>query len=231
MDIFSLCKEKSISAIYQELEDFRSQSGFTVSYDKTTLYRIGSLRHSNAQLYDMDQFVWSNKDINVLGITIAHDDIIEKNYSTLVEKSKKVLTAWYNRGLSLCGKVQVVNTLVASLFVYRMMVLPKILWNIVKNIENVIRDFLWDGKKSKMLYCILKNPKSQGGLNLVDIAKKDIALKATWPKILHNEPEYEKLVYGMMRCSKLGQDIWRCSLRPEDAKQMKIPSDFWKEGR
>ena len=44
MDIFSVNKEKSLKAILEELDRFKLQSGFTVSYDKTTLYRIGSLR-------------------------------------------------------------------------------------------------------------------------------------------------------------------------------------------
>ena len=49
-----------------------------LSYDKTTLYRIGSLRHSDARMYNIDQFAWSNKDITVLGVQIAHEDIMEK---------------------------------------------------------------------------------------------------------------------------------------------------------
>ena len=89
MDLFSLNKESSIKAILQELNNFKEHSGFTVSYDKTTLYRIGSLRHSNAQLYNIDQFTWSNEDITVLGVTIAHDDIVQKNYQDIIQKAKK----------------------------------------------------------------------------------------------------------------------------------------------
>ena len=148
MDIFTMCTKQSLQAIHHELEEFRKQSGFTVSYDKTTLYRIGSLRHSDAAMYDMNQFSWSNKDINVLGITIAHEDLVHKNYAGIANKSKNILNSWQNRGLSLIGKVQVVNTLVASQFVYKMMVLPQIPKQVVKNMENVIREFLWSGGKS-----------------------------------------------------------------------------------
>ena len=89
-----------------------------------------------------------------------------------MKRTKKVLNSWQNRGLSLLGKVQVVNTLVASIFVYKMMVLPLISTKICKNIDNLIRNFLWSGKKSKIAYNILQNPKSQGGLNLVNLQKK-----------------------------------------------------------
>ena len=81
MDIFSNSDERSLKNIFSELESFRQQSGFTVSYDKTTLYRIGSLRYSNATMYDMDSVCWSNEDINVLGVIISHEELISKNRS------------------------------------------------------------------------------------------------------------------------------------------------------
>ena len=227
MDVFSLASEKSIKAILEELDKFRLQSGFTVSYEKTTLYRIGSLRHSNAMMYNMDQFAWSNQDITVLGITIAHQQLVEKNYSGIVEKTKQILGAWNNRGLSLLGKVQVVNTLIASLFVYKMMVLPQIPPNIVKCLDNTVREFLWNGRKAKIAYNTLQNPKSEGGLNLVNFQRKDSSLKATWPQILANEREYATIVYKVMRVDSLEENIWRCRLNPLDCKQLKISDPFW----
>ena len=206
MDIFSICTKKSLEAIQKELDCFRLQSGFTVSYDKTTMYRIGSLRHSNAQMYDLDQFKWSNEDITVLGVTVAHEDIVDKNYQSIIQKTSKTLNAWYNRGLSLIGKVQVVNTLVASLFVYKMMVLPIIPRPIEKRIDNMIREFLWGGKKAKIAYATLQNSKEDGGLCLVNLSKKDMALKTTWPKILAQEIEYAGMVYDIMKVSELGRE-------------------------
>ena len=229
MDIFSLNDESSIRTILYELDKFHYHSGFKVSYDKTTLYRIGSLRHSNAQLYNIDQFNWSNEDITVLGITISHDDLVEKNYQDLVAKTRETLNSWQNRNLTLIGKVQVVNTLVASLFVYRMMVLPTIPRYLVKKIDNMIREFLWNGKKAKIAYTILQNPKDQGGLNLVNLTKKDAALKATWPQILYTEKEYAVLAYNLLRVSSLQEDIWRCTILSSDARKMKVKNSFWQD--
>ena len=131
-----------------------------------------------------------------------------------LRKPRDILFAWQNRGLSLMGRVQVINTLVSSLFVYKMMVLPEIPKNIVKKLEGVMREFLWNGKKSKIALKILQNPKKQGGLGLVNLTNKDKALKATWPKILALEDEYSKLVYDIMRVSSLQEDIWRCTIKP-----------------
>ena len=229
MDVFSLANQKSIQAIMDELDRFHYQSGFTVSYEKTTLYRIGSLRHSDAQMYNMSQYAWSNKDINILGVTIAHEEIVQKNYIPLIEKTKQTLNAWYNRGLSLIGKIQVINTLIASQFVYKMMVLPSIPVHIVKTVENIMRDFIWNNKKSKIAFKVLQNPKTQGGLNLVDLKKKDIALKATWPQIISKEKEYAQIVYKTMRCSTLQQNIWKCRIAPQDVKLLRIKNNFWED--
>ena len=229
MDIASLCTEKSLQNIYNELEAFRLQSGFTVSYEKTTLYRIGSLRHSDAQLYGMSQFAWSNLDINVLGVTIAHESLVEKNYEGIIEKVKKVLLDWKNRNISLLAKIQVVNTLVASLFVYKMMVLPLIPKAIIRNVNNIIREYIWNQKKAKIAFNILQLPKKEGGTGLVDLEKKDKALKATWPQLLYREEEYSTLVYSIMRCSIIGENIWRCNLAPEDVPKMKVQNQFWKD--
>ena len=227
MDISTLCNEKSIRNIYEELNKFYLQSGFTVSYEKNTLYRIGSLRHSDACLYNMSQYVWSNQDINVLGVTISHHDIVNKNYQPLLEKSKKILDSWKNRGLSLIGKIQVVNTLIASLFVYKMMVLPTIPKKFIQTMDNIIREYLWGGKKAKIAYKILQNSKKEGGLDLINLEIKDKSLKATWPQILHKETEYAKLVYQHLKCSAIQEDIWRCSLKKEDVKKLKIKDQFW----
>ena len=63
-----------------------------------------------------------------------------------------------------------------------MMVLPNMPKNTRKCIENEIRDYLWNGKKSKIALKILQNSKTEGGLNLVNLENKEIALKATWPQ-------------------------------------------------
>ena len=229
MDVFSIASERSIIAIFKELEEFHKHSGFVVSYDKTTLYRIGSLRYSNAEMYSLSQYVWSKEDITVLGVTIAHDNIVYKNYECLIAKVRNTLKAWYNRGLSLVGKIQVVNTLVASLFVYKMTVLPNIPQDIVKRIDNIIREFIWNGKKAKISYKILQNSKKDGVMGLVNLQYRDIALKTTWPQILSHEPEYAQIVYHILRCPKLGEDIWRCSLMEEDVSCMNIREPFWKD--
>ena len=106
LDIFSTADENSIKQIFNTLDFFYLQTGLKINYDKTTVYRVGSLRKSNARLYTQnDRIKWSNCDISVLGVQICHEDIVEKNFLPLIESTKSRLNSWVNRGLSLIGKV------------------------------------------------------------------------------------------------------------------------------
>ena len=66
-------------------------------------------------------------------------------------------------------------------------------------------------------------------LNLVNLEKKDIALKVTWPQILSSELEYASLVYDQMRCKLLQENILRCRIQPEDVKLLGIRNKFWRD--
>ena len=86
-----------------------------------------------------------------------------------------------------------------------------------------------EGKKSKIAYKILQNPKSEGGLNLVNLVVKEKSLKATWPMILAKEKDYSQLVYGIMRCTSINEMIWCCNLKCEDVKLLHISCQFWED--
>ena len=127
--------------------------------------------------------------------------------------------------MSLIGKVNVINTLVASLFVYKMMVLPKILEAIVSRIENIMRQFIWDKKRPKISLKMLQKVKEHGGLKLVSLAHSDAALKVTWIQILKQEKKLSEIVYQKM-CLELKEDIWKTNLNAHDAKKL-ISKGFW----
>ena len=115
MNVASIFEEESIQAIFDTLERFRINSGFTVSYEKTAVYRMGTLVGSNATVYTASEVAWTDGPINVLGIDIYHDKKqVNDNYNSLIEKAKATLAVWKSRNLSLIGRITVINTLIAS---------------------------------------------------------------------------------------------------------------------
>ena len=150
-DTFSSFKQESVNSIMSVLKDVQSSTGLDVNYDKTTMYRIGSLRKSNAKLYTQPDIKWTSDRITVLGIKICNDqkDLISANYDPLVQSVTNTLRTWNNRSLSLMAKTLVVNSLIESLFIYKFRVLPNLPQVTLKKINNEIVHFMWNGKKTK----------------------------------------------------------------------------------
>ena len=119
MDIFSLYDQHNLEFILATLDHFGKNTGFSVNYDKTQVYRVGSLQGSSAELITQKTLTWTNNPINVLGVSITSDpkEILDLNYNALIPKIKGILRTWNQRRLSLMGKVLIINSLIASLFV------------------------------------------------------------------------------------------------------------------
>ena len=213
MDIYQLFDQESLNAIVNILDTFHMHSGFTINYDKTQMYRIGSLKNIAAKLVTQKGIVWTNEPINVLGVYIAHDSetLIKLNYKPLVDRVSGILESWKRRNLSLIGKIQIVNTLIASLFVYKFTVLEEMPEEMIVKIESIIEKFLWNSHKPKISMKILQSSKSSGGLGLCNLRWKDKSLKIGWIKILHEHQTLAQLVYEQIQ-PQLKHMFWYCNM-------------------
>ena len=120
----------------------------------------------------------------------------------------------------------IINTLMSSLFVYKMTVLPHLSQRQLAEIDSIIRDFLWKGKKSRISLKLLHNPKELGGLALTDFRVRQVALHLSWiQRILYNEDNevYSWLIQG------LDKDIWNVNLNTKHMDCLIKIDSFWKD--
>ena len=94
MDVCMKAKKSCIQALFKALDEFKMISGFTVNYEKTTIYRIGSLKKSNAKFYSERKLEWTNGPVNYLGIWLDYNPntVYQKNFEPLLETAHAVLT-------------------------------------------------------------------------------------------------------------------------------------------
>ena len=216
-----------VQVVVEVLQYMEINTGLKVSYEKTTLYRIGSIRNTNARFYSNKKLVWSDEDIELLGVTITNGPIQNsQDYEKSIEKMKSVMNTWILRTLTLMGKVQVINTLMASLFVYKMMVHPNLTKEQLMKIMGIIKIFVWGEKRAKIKMEMLYNPKEYGGLKLVNFVHKQTALKCMWiPKII-NDPTWEYVYIFLI--PSLKNLIWEANISEGDIRNL-IPYSFWRE--
>ena len=230
-DATSLFDQESVNEIFKTLEKYRKQIGFQVNYDKTTVYRMGSIKNTDAMLYTQKQLHWTNIGVNVLGVTIRENDeeMLKSNYDPICKKITSIFQTWNRRNLSLFGKIHIINSLVASLFIYRMMVLPSLPKTYLYQIEKEMENFLWNGHKPKINLRTLQMDRKDGGANLVNLEKKEKALKCMWPNLLENDIRMKRIVLHLISDILL-EDIWKTRLTRKDADAClhTVPT-FWRD--
>ena len=214
---YSYFTQQSINTIFDELTFFQKQTGLTINYDKTSIYRVVSLKNSKAELYTAKPAAWTNDSISVLGIEIAHENLCELNYQPVIKQCKTIISCWKSRRLSLFGKICVLNSLITSLFVHKMMVIPNLPQKMMLELENMCVDFIWNGKKPKISLRELQKPRSAGGANLVNLSTKQCALKCSWVLLLSDNRKYATLAFSLF-APELQYDVFRCNFCRNDVK-------------
>ena len=193
----------SWNALKSTISKFECSSGLKVNYDKTIVYRIGSVRCTQAMYYALRKLIWSEGKCELLGIKINEDQnkMFHENWAPAFKKAKTLCDIWKMRGLSLIGGITVFNSLVASLFFYKLAVCRILPENYLKQIEHLERDFVWQGKKPKIALKTLQGIKEDGGLALCDFKNRDLSFKIQWVFKLENNSELRALADADMQKS------------------------------
>ena len=200
-----------------------------VSYDKTSLYRVGSLAHSNAKVYTSKALKWTNEDIETLGVTFNVDGSpAVSNVKKIEAKIDKVCNDWYDKGATVMGTVLLINTLIGSLFVYYITVMMDLSPKDVHRINKKIHNFLWKGKKrGRVAFGTLQCAIEDSGLKLINLEAKQDMLKIA--QIFKLENSLFKIMYEALHIKKLCCLIWKCNLSTKDVPRLFTTQSYWVE--
>ena len=185
-NMWSTHNEESVNAIIDELEIFYKNTGLKVNYEKSVIYRIGA-KGDRGRLYLKKKFKWGTNVIDTLGLLVNLEDLnnLESlNYDKILEKANGIINAWNNRSTTLIGKIEVANSLINSLFVYIMQVLPTISVEMERKIRTLLSKFVWNAKKPKIRHEWLCLKTEEGGRKLANMLVRDKSLKISWVKRL-----------------------------------------------
>ena len=171
-------ERNNINEVLTEFENFYQFTGLKINLHKSVILPIGNLQNTRPA-FDLP-LQWTNQPIKILGIMIHPNSIItqEANFSPLLQRIHDIITMWRYRTLSIIRKVQIVNSLIVSLVMFRLSCLPTPPSSFFDDYYQ-IRIFMWNGKTSKIRYDKLIQSCINGGLKLIDLKTKDTALKGS----------------------------------------------------
>ena len=220
-------EQNTVTEFCRALTRVETNLGLQVSYDKTTMYRVGSIWKSNAKMYTEQNLKWSSKPIETLGVTLCCDGSLDQgNYDKVLSKIDKVCANWIHRRLSLQGKILIINTLMASIFVYKMFVLTKMPDNMLKTVVDKFKQFLWNDKRAKIAYDTLTKLRADGGMQLVDVNAKRKSLQIAVIFKSEDDNFLRECMYNSLE-PVLGSVIWRCNINVKDVRERFDTNNFW----
>ena len=203
---------KSVDIIFECFKEYNRASGSKVNIEKSEVLPLGPAIHNPPINLDVEVITGP---VKILGLYIGDPVECEKeNWNCRVDKCLKLLNMWKMRGLTLKGKVLVVNSLIISSMVYTLNLSHLPIW-VKSRLKEAVVDFIWSGNRPRIKYDVLITSVKSGGLGLLDIERMKCALRCKYIKkifdIEHplNPVTRSLLLYNLNNSFSLDSDIFR----------------------
>ena len=153
--------------------------------------------------------------------------MINCNYQQIIQKASEVLNRWAARSLTMIGKIQVVNTLVMSLCTHKMSCLPSPSQEFHQKLKDIIIKFIWNDRRPKIAYHVLRQTITMGGLKLIDSKYKNISCKITWVKKLFGQAKtfWKQVAFEMLPINP--KFMIECNVGKKEAALIQERSAQW----
>lgn len=130
---------------------------------------------------------WSSVKIKVLGVFLGPGNLEESNWQPRIEAVEHVLNSWRQRSLSFKGRALVVNVLALARVWYVASLIHVPEW-VIAEINKLIFNFFWNGKRDLVACKVVVQPTCSGGFGMVDVRSKISALHVQWVRRLVTSP-------------------------------------------
>ena len=184
-DTTCFVKDKiSLKNLIDVFKEFEICPGLKINLDKTKAKTLGPEPEPCHMLFGLD---WVNDPICTLGVTLLRneDNHYILNFKKRLKNMKNLLATWKCHKLSIKGKVTIINTLAVSPLIYLANVVH-VPPQVITEIKEIIVDFLWGGKPTKIAYNVLIQNIKKGGVKLTGFGSIIKALKFGFVKRLED---------------------------------------------
>ena len=173
----------SLQAALNLIEVFGSVSGLKINSEKTKIIWIGCKKHSKEKLNVTLSLNWGETEFTLLGIKFSTDlqKMPKINFDSALQSAQKLIKCWKRRNLTPIGRIAVIKTLILPIFNHLFVSLPTP-ENVLKEINNLLFGYLWEGKPEKINRQAMYRDYGYGGLKMIDIGKFEKSLKLCWLK-------------------------------------------------
>lgn len=222
----------SLDNTLRVLDYYAGVSGLKINYTKTKVIWIGSKKFSSEVFHrDKWKLEWGVTNFKLLGInfSVNLDQITDQNYDLKIREIKSTIKNWSHRKLTMLGRNTVLKTLIIPKITHLIISLPNPNEKLVKDLEKLFFNFIWENKPEKIKRDILIQDYGYGGIKMISLPKFFTALKCTWIRriIKNSESKWAKLSKVITNINL--DEIYNCGDYFIDIKQRKIINNFWND--
>ena len=177
--------EISLRAFLTQMNDLKTYTGLKINSSKTKAIWLGGNTKPNIKLPRDIKF--TDEPVKVLGVYIGKN-LIECNSKIFEEKIKnmrKIIYSWRHRKLTLTGKIIILKSLVISQINYLANLLP-FPDEVIKEVDQIIYNFLWNGKTHKVKKSLIVQNFNLGGHKMIDLQAMITVQKLKWFRLYLN---------------------------------------------
>ncbi|XP_049391971.1 uncharacterized protein LOC125856458 [Solanum stenotomum] len=194
--VFCEAEQEQICYLRVILVIFEACSRLKINWRKSNIFPVKEVQQIQP-LADILRCRIEDLPIIYLGMPLNANHKAVNIWDGIIEKSQKRLALWKSQYLSLGGRVVLINVVLDSLPTYVMCLFP-IPSEVVKILDKLRRDFLWQGSKIEKSFNLVKwsavqQSKSFGGLGVRNLKLYDKSLLIKW----------------LWRFTQANQSLWR----------------------
>ena len=226
--IFLDGSKESFNSTLEELEKFAKISGLKINFDKTQLVWIGSKKYSSDTIKTKWKLAWGHHKFKLLGInfSVDLDSMVNENFAIKLHHLQNIAKQWAKRSLSPLGKITVIKTFMIVIFNHLFIMLPNPNNEIIQKINDILFDFLWNSKTSKLKQSTVIKQYCNGGLKMINIRAFIDALKSTWiRRLLTTDSKWLALITSQIKIDELTGN----NMKYVEDRIKRITNQFWKD--
>ncbi|GJT84747.1 putative RNA-directed DNA polymerase, eukaryota, reverse transcriptase zinc-binding domain protein [Tanacetum coccineum] len=199
--LFAYGDTHSARTIMDALDEFKLVSGLVPSLSKSTAYFGNVLNHTKLAILQILPFEEGRLPVKYLGVPLVSSRLVFRDCKELIKKVEGRINDWKNKSLSIAGRLQLVQSVIASMHVYwaSVFILPS---RILLEIEQLMRGFLWcqgglSRGKAKVAWEVVCLPKDEGGLGIrrLDLFNKALMTTHIWKLLSMKESLWVKWIH------------------------------------
>ena len=174
--------EKSLKAALDLLKTNYIMFGLKINVDKTRALWIGSSCGSSGKLCEEYALDWSQESLKILGVTFSPlvFNLWDLNVLEILFKVKHILSQCSKLKLSLSGRITIIKSLALSKFFHLFISLPAPPNGLIKELENMFYNFLWNSGPDRTKRKIIVKNIACASLKMVELKSFIKALKVSW---------------------------------------------------